>query len=268
MVYPAQTKTIDYVLAEKPLHIRHASLQERKGFGTGIDLQELPEVLTYISKNGWVWLQYVREGGHQKPTGVIELLPLEAALSYNPNSIKTKWDIEASPLTVIAGNQEAAFRYARRFASDENIVYHHGISMSRQGQGYGTLLLDHALRNTPNIEDKLIVAFIDTAKLDEESGELRSAPNELSYTVHLKNGFVLAGVVDPQVYDDSISYYSIVKNRQSSPFQFVPNSTIKIRFDDANVNATISTVKQLTSEGYVGVSYDRKAHEMTFMKLR
>jgi len=267
MLYPAQTKTIDYVLAKTPLHIQHASQMEREGFGTGIDPQELPEVLKYISNNGWIWLQYAREGGQKKPTGVIELLPLEAALSYDPKSIKTKYDIGKSPLTVIAGNQEEAFKYARRFTSDKNIVYHHGISMSRQGQGYGTILLNHALGNTPNIDDKVVVAFVDAAKLDEESGEMKPTPNELSYTIHLKRGFVLAGVVGPPVYDDTVSYYSVVRNGQSS-FQFVPNSSLKVRFNDANVSETISIVRRLTSVGYVGVSYDRKAHEMTFMKLK
>lgn len=269
MVFEALTKKLEYILVdpENNKHIKDASLQEREGFGTGIDPQELPEVLQFVARNGPIWLQYAVEDGKRNPTGVIEFIPLEKAVEYNPKSIVTEYDISASPLTVIMGNQENNFRAVRRFSDDKNIIYHHGISMSRIEKGYGTLILNHALKNTPHVKDKVIVCYIDAAQVDEESKELVQATNEISYTVHMKEDFVLAGVVEPPVYDNTITYYSIVRPRDSKPFKFSPK-TEKLSFNNPNVIETIEQVRQLTSVGYVGTSYDRKSHEMTFMKLK
>ncbi|MEK6658803.1 MAG: hypothetical protein AABY36_03880 [Campylobacterota bacterium] len=269
IVFEASKKRLEYILVnpKNKKHIEDASLQEREGFGTGIDPQELPEVLRFIAGKGYIWLQYAVENGVKNPTGVIELLPLEKALEYDPNNIATKYDISTSPLTLITRNQENAFRDARKFADDKDIIYHHGISMSRREKGYGTLLLNHALNNTPNARDRIIICYIDAAQLDEESQELIPATNESSYTLHMKAGFVLAGIVKPPVYDDAISYYSVLRSIDSKPFKF-SSKIEKLNFSNPNVNETIERVRQLTSIGYVGTSYNRKSHEMTFMKLK
>lgn len=267
MSLEATNKTLEYKLADpdNQEHIEQASLQEREGFGTGIDPQELPEVLQFIARNGHVWLQYAVEGTARNPTGVIELIPLEKALEFDPANIVSEADISVSPLNIITRDTNGVFQHARRFADDKDITYHHGMSMSRREQGYGTFLLNHALNNTPNLKDRVTVCFIDAAKIVDE--ELRPAANESSYTVHMKARFVLAGVVEPPVYDDTITYYSVVRPRDSKPFRFSGQKEL-IRFDEQNANKTLQQVRELTSQGYVGVSYDRKTHEMTFQKLR
>lgn len=269
MDFEVSTRSLEYILADpkNKKHIEDASLQEREGFGTGIDPQELPEVLQFVARNGHIWLQYAIEDGKRNPTGVIEFMPLEKALQYDPSSIATKYDISASPLTVIMGNQENAFRDARRFAEDNSIVYHHGISMSRRQQGYGTLLLNHALGHTPCVKDKFIVCYIDAAQIDKETGRLVPTSNEASYTVHMKAGFVLAGVVDPPVYDGNIAYYCVIRPKDSAPMKF-SSEISKLRFDNPNADETINNVRKLTEAGYVGVRYDRTQHEMNFMKLK
>ena len=270
MTFEALTRKLEYILV-KPNHlelIEHTSLQEREGFGTGIDPQELPEVLQFIARNGHIWLQYAVENNVRNPTGVIGLLPLERAMKYDPNNIATEHDITASPLTVIMQNQERAFKDARKFANDKDIIYHHGISMSRRHKGYGTLLLNYALGNTPNIRDRIITCPIDAAQVDEESGKLIPAANERSYTIHMKAGFVLAGVVDPPVYDDRITYFSFVRSSDLAPFQFNGARTEKLNFNNPSIDTKIQQIRELTSSGYFGVGYDRASHEMTFMKLK
>lgn len=252
---------------EYPPHIEIASLQEREGFGTGIDPQELPEVIRFLAEKGYVWLQYVDEG-EVTPTGVMELVPLIEALKLDPNKIETEFDINKSPLVVITRNHEKAFHDARRFAdgNDDKILYHHGIAMSRRGKGYGTLLLEHALAATPDATNRFIPCYIDAARVDED-GSLKVAANESSYTLHMKAGFVLVGVVNQPVYDDSVTYYSILRSPESRPFRYGTEKR-KLKFDSPNVAGTINDVRELVSGNFVGVAYDKKSHEMTFAKLR
>ena len=267
MSLEASTKTLEYELVnpDNQQQIADALKQETEGFGKGIDPVEVPEVLKFVAGNGHVWLQYAVEGTVRNPKGVIELISLEKTLKFGDSDIAATIDVSSSPLNVITGNQEVAFQYARRFADDKNITYHHGISMSRRGKGYGTLLLNYALNNTPNLKDRVAVCFIDAAKIAD--GKLRPAANESSYTIHMKSGFFLAGVVEPPVYDDTITYYSVVRPRNSKPFRFSGQEKL-IRFDEQDANKTIQQVRELTSQGYVGVSYDRKTHEIIFRKLR
>ena len=269
MVYEALEKTLEYVRVgpRNTKLINHASFQESEGFEKGIDSQEFPEVLQFIARYGHLWLQYAVEDNVRNPTGVIKLLSLESALNYDPYDIPTRHDITTSPLTIIMNNQEKAFEDARKFADDKDITYHHGISMSRKQRGYGTELLNYALDNTPNIRDKVVICHISAAKVEEESNRLVLAANESSYTIHMKAGFVLVGVVDPPVNDDTITYYSFIRRRDSEYFRFNQSRTSKLRFNRANVSATIQQVRELTSSGYLGVSYNKKSHEMTFMKL-
>ena len=266
--FEALRKSLYYSRADplNPADIENASLQEREGFGTGIDPQELPEVIAFIAEHGHVWLQYTDDEGQKTPTGVIELIPLTEALKLRPLEIKAGFDINSSPLVVITGNQGQAFADARRFADDNNIVYHHGIAMSRRGKGYGTLLLRHALDNTPGLTNRFIPCYIDAAQMDEETGRLKPAANESSYTVHMKAGFVLTGVVEPPVYDDSITYYSVLRPDGSKPFKYGTKKH-KLKFDDPNVANTIADVRELTSTGFVGVAYDKKSHEMIFNQV-
>lgn len=265
-IFESSQKKLEYVLVnpDNQQQIAHALEQEKEGFGKGIDPVEVPEVLEFIARNGHVWLQYAHEE-KRNPAGVIELIPLEKALEFDPANIVTEADLSVSPLNKITGNPNESFQSARRFADDRNITYHHGISISRIGKGYGTLLLNYALNNTPNLRDRVAVCFIDAAKI--VNGELKPAANESSYTLHMKANFVLAGVVEPPVYDDRITYYSVIRPRDSKPFQFAQTRE-KVIFDEPDVNKTIRRIIDLTSQGYVGVSYDRKTHEMLFVKLK
>lgn len=244
-----------------------ASNQERKGFGTGIDPQELPEVLQYIAEHGHVWLQFVEENGKEKATGVIELIPLRKALEFKLEEIKTEFDIHKSPLTMITRNHGKNFEAPRKFADDDDIIYHHGIAMSRRGKGYGTLLLNYALKETPNAMDRFIACFIDAAKMNGNKNILEPAANESSYTLHMKAGFVLIGVVEPPVYENTITHYSLMRFSDSKPLKYRDTHN-RVKFDNPDVNKTINNVKELVSGGFVGISYDKKLHEMTFAKLR
>ncbi len=267
--FEALTKNLYYTKADpaNPEHIALASLQEREGFGTGIDPQELPEVLQYVASRGHVWLQFIQGKRKDRATGVIEFIPLPEALKFKPEEIKTELDINASPLTMITRSQEKNFEAPRKFADDNEIIYHHGIAMSRRGKGYGTLLLDHALRETPNAMNRFIPCYIDAAQVNDATGALELAVNESSYTVHMKAGFVLVGVVEPPVYDDNITYYSVMRPSDSRQLKYGTAQKI-LKFGNPDVNKTINDVRELVSGGFVGVTYDRKAHEMTFAKLR
>ena len=144
-----------------------------------MDPQELPPVLRFVARRGHIWLQYVVENGEHIPTGVMELIPLIKALAYHPDEINPEgYDLSISPLGTIIANQERVFADVRRFAADRDVIYHHGIAMCRRGAGYGTLLMKHALENTPEIKDRVIVCFPDAAQIDEKSGDLQLAPNE------------------------------------------------------------------------------------------
>ncbi|MBA7660191.1 hypothetical protein ES703_68191 [subsurface metagenome] len=249
--------------------IEDASLQEREGFGTGLDPQELPPVLQYIARNGDIWLQYVLENGQKNPTGVVEFIPLKKTLQYDLQTIDAgEYDLSISPLTIIMKNQERVFRDIRKFAEDKDIVYHHGIAMSRKGKGYGTLLLKYALDNTPYVKNSIVVCYPDAAQLDEETEELQLAPNEDSFTLHLKAGFVLAGVVDPPVYDETLTYYSFVKVEGEYARLKLNWRTIETLnlTEGASASAVLERVRQLTSMGYLGTGYDKKTHQMVFLK--
>jgi len=248
--FEAMTESLYYTKVDpnNAEQIALASNQEREGFGTGIDPQELPEVLEYIAEHGYVWLQFVEEKGKEKTTGVIELLPLQKALEFKPEEIKTELDINKSPLTMITKNQEKNFEAPRKFAHDDEIIYHHGIAVSRRGKGYGTLLLDYALRETPNAMDRFISCFIGAAQRNEDRNILEPAANESSYTVHMKAGFVLIGVVEPPVYDDTITYYSLMKFLDSKPLKY-GDTQKRLKFDNPDVNKTVNNVKELLSEG-------------------
>ena len=264
-VFESTQKKLEYVLVDpdNQQQIADALEKEKAGFGKGIDPVEVPEVLEFIARNGHVWLQYAFEQ-KRNPTGVIELIPLKKALEFDPCKIVTEADLSVSPLNIITRGTNDVFQHARRFADDGYITYHHGISMSRRGEGYGTLLLNYALGNTPNLKDKVVVCPIDAAKI--VNGKLMPAANKSSYTIHMKAGFVLAGVVEPPVYDDTITYYSVVRPRDSMPLKFVRQNE-NVKFDEPIVATTIQQIRDLTSQGYVGVSYNRKSHEMVFRKI-
>ncbi len=244
--------------------IDDASLQEREGFGTGIDPMELPEVLSFIAKHGKVWLQYSIEDNKAVPTGVAEFIQLTEVLKFKPKEIKTEFDINVSPLAVIMGNQERVFSDARKFAEDKDITYHHGIAMSRRGQGYGTLLLRYALDHTDDIRNRLISSYIDAAKVVD--GKPEPAANESSYTVHMKEGFVLVGVVNPPVYEGNITYYSVMRPSDTKPFKYGTERKM-LKFDNPNVTKTMDNVRELVSSHFAGVAYDKKSHEMLFKRL-
>lgn len=238
---------------------------EREGFGVGLDPQELPPVLRFIAKNGHIWLQYVREGGKLVPTGFIELIPLMQALEYLPERIdKEGHDLAASPFNVIMENQRRVFANVRKFTKDKDIVYYHGIATARRGGGYGTLLLRHALENTPCIKNRTVVCFPDAAQIDRKTGGLNLAPNESSFTLHLKAGFVLTGVVEPPVYDETIVYYSFVKPPRKV-FKEGGEKEICLNLKQGPADEILEEVQKHTSQGYLGVSYSKETHEMRFV---
>jgi len=269
MEFEAGNKKLVYekVDSENAKQIEDASFCEREGFGTGLDPQELPPVLQFIAKHGHIWLQYVVENGQCNPTGVIEFIPLVKVLGYRPKNIDPgEYDLSISPLTIIMENQDRVFSDVRRFAKDENIVYYHGIAMSRKGKGYGTLLMKHALENTPYTKNNVVVCFPDAAQIDEESNELQLAPNEDSFTLHLKARFVLAGVVDPPVYDETLTYFSFVKplNRFGFPMRDYHQY---LNLAEGDARSVIERARELTGEAFLGEYYNKKTHKMEFQKL-
>ena len=243
--------------------IEDASFCEREGFGTGLDPQELPPILRFIARYGNIWLQYAVEDGKYNIIGMMELIPLVQALKYRPKNIGSgAYDLSLSPFTIIMANQERVFRDVRRFAGDENITYYHGIAMSRKGGGYGTLLLRHVLENDPRIKKSVVVCFPDAAHTDKESGNLRLAPNENSFTLHLKAGFVLAGVVKPPVYDETVIYYSFVR---LPSFSEEGRKELFLNLAKGPADELLGEVQKHASRGYLGVSYSKETHEMRFV---
>ncbi|MFH1780603.1 MAG: hypothetical protein ABH841_01155 [Candidatus Nealsonbacteria bacterium] len=242
--------------------IEVASYCEREGFGTGLDPQELPPILQFLAKNGHVSLQYAAEDGQRVPTGVMELIPLTKALKYRPGNINHgEYDLSIFPFHIIMENQQRVFMDARRFAQDKDIIYHHRIAMSRKGGGYGTLLMRHVLE-TSYVKNRVMICFIDAAEIDEKSGELSLAPNEDSFTVHLRAGFVLAGVIDPPVYDQSLAYYCFIR---SENIKFVKGQEILFNLANRSPAKVLQGVKQLVGCGYVGTGYAKSTKNMRFV---
>lgn len=259
----AEEKDLIYVKvnANNRKQIEDVSLQEREGFGTGLDPQELSPALRFVARHGNIWLQHASEEGQKVLTGVIEFIPLEAAKRFNPNRYPLE-DLTDSPLKIIMENEERIFRDVRRFASDKKIIYHHGIAMSRKEKGYGTLLLKYALDRT----DGTVVCFIDGAQLDKDSNELKLAPNEISYALHMKAGFFLVGVADIPVYDDELIYYCFIRPAENLYLRFYPDFEEILNLADGDAKSVIEDVRRLTSEGYFGVDYNHETHAMTFMR--
>jgi len=250
--------------------IKELSDLEKEGFGTDLGSIELPQVLRFITGNGWSWMQRLGNGSFKKTTGVIELIPLVKALRYNPFEIKR--DLSNSPFTILMNSQKTAFKDPRRFAEDKDIVFHHAITMSKseRGKGYGTSLLKYALENTPNARHSNIICFIDAAIIDDKSKKLKLLPNESSYALHLAAGFLLIGVVEPPVYDYVTTYYSFMRFGSLCSYRF--DETAKERvvnlIDEPKIEKTLTKIKRLTSLGYVGTDYDKKTHLMVFRKIK
>jgi len=272
MEFEVARKELVYVRVapDNAKQIEDASFCEREGFGTGLDPQELPPVLQFIAKYGYIWLQYAVENGKRIPTGVMELISLPKALEYRPGNIDPgEYDLSISPFNVIMENQERVFASVRQFAKDQDIVYHHGIAMSRRGKGYGTLLLRYALENTPSVKNHFVVCFPDAAQIDEKTKGLNLAPNEDSFTVHLKAGFVLAGVVDPPVYDETLTYYSFI--RPAKKIKCVKNQKQEFRLNlaDGSPTEVLNGVRMMTdgplTRVFLGVDYSKETHEIQFV---
>lgn len=250
--------------------IKELSDLEKEGFGTDLGSVELPQVLRFIAGNGWSWMQYARNRTSKKPTGVIELIPLAKALQYDPSEIKK--DLSDSPFTILMNSQKTAFKDSRRFAEDKDIVFHHAITMSKteRGKGYGTSLLKYALDNTPDVRHNNVVCFIDAAIINKKSKKLKLLPNESSYALHLKAGFLLIGVAEPPVYDYTTTYYSFMRFSSLCCYRF--DETVKERainlIDEPKIAKTLAKIKRLISLGYVGTDYDKKTHLMVFKKIK
>ena len=111
--------------------IKDASFQEKDAFETSLDPQELPSILRYLATKGDVWLQYCLEAGQKIATGVIEFIQLHRIITLKPADVNGK-GLSISPLVIAMKNQERLFKPFRRIADDKNIVYYHGIAMSRR----------------------------------------------------------------------------------------------------------------------------------------
>jgi hypothetical protein len=237
--------------------IIEASNQERAGFETGLDPQEMPPVLKYIAEKGDIYLQYKFAGEEEIATGVMEILPLEDLFSFDPSRIDSgEYDLSLSPLTILSGAGKNVFRDLQRF-SNGDVLYHHGIAMSEKGKGYGTLLLDFVLKKIV-MGRVTVVCFIDAA--DNET----LLPNEISFVLHTKKGFVLAGVVDPPVYDQKITYYLFVRPRKKMART---GGRVFLNLAEGSARDTLEKVRELISEGYLGVSYSKETHEMDFVRF-
>ena len=161
-------------------------------------------------------------------------------------------------------NQERVFQDVRRFAKDKDIIYAHGLAMVRKGKGYGTLLMDYATKNLLGLSKGTIAGFIDAAQKDKNSGELQLAPNEASFSVCLKAGFVIVGVVDPPVYDDKLTYYSFIRPVKPIHFRRGRRAQRDVNLAEGNAESVITEVKQLVEKGFVGRDYYKKTHEIEF----
>lgn len=263
MEYKVQGKELIYekVSPDNIEQIEEASHQEKEGIGRGVDPVEIVPVLQYISRKGIIWLQYIYEKSGKKATGVIEFIPLTKALQFNPGKIEAKpEDLELSPFAVVMADQKRIFEGARRFTRDDEIIYHHGISMERRGQGYGTLLMAHALKTMPALSDKAVVCFIDAAAWTPEG--LQLLPNEDSITLHLKAGFYLAGVVSPPVYDEKITYYLFVKWK--GIHVDLAHKGFPVNLAEGNAQQVLNKIAIMTSKGVLGINYSKTTHEMFF----
>lgn len=180
-------------------------------------------------------------------------------------------DVSASSLGTILADHERTFADVHRFTEvpDSDIVYHHGISLDRKGDGLGRRLLTHGISPPPVYSETAVACFIDAAQVNAETGALEPAPNERSYTLHMgHNGrFMLVGVVAPPVYEGTITYYAMVRPPQGLLKGFV-DEPVSVRFDVPNVSDTIGQVQDLTTRGFVGVNYDHEAHTMTFRQVQ
>lgn len=238
--------------------IRDASYCEKVAFNTpGGDPQEEPAILQYIAaEKGFIWIGYE----DRKPKGVIEFLGLDWAIKL-PRHYRD--DFPSSPLVIIMNNQERVFLAARKFlrCQDSDILYAHGIAVTEQGKGYGSMLQRYALENLPS--GKPIVTFIDAAKTDE-SGDLELIPNEKSIAIAIKSGFVVVAVVGPPVYEEELSYYVLV--RPSDPIIRKAISSAAINLAEGDAKEVIAEIRRLTSQGYVGQDYNIKNHYMHFIK--
>ncbi len=251
----------ELVDADNGRQVEDALAIDNEGFSTIIDPPATYDEIEYMAREGWLWLQYAKENGHIIPTGVMELISLTKALDFR--LVKANGD---SPLAKIAENHERVFSDARRFAGDEDIIYGHGISMARRRRGYGTLLLQHALDNTPNARVRPIAGYIDLAT--KTDGSMKLAPNEMSYALNIREGrFVVIGVVDPPVYDSTTTHFAVMRPPDSMPFRVDYDMQRRLGvYGDAS--KVVADAKELLSSGFIGVSYDMQRHEMAFAKLK
>ena len=77
-----------------------------------------------------------------------------------------------------------------------------------------------------------------------------------------------AGVVDPPVYDETLTYYSFVRTGEGyvAPLRFKKEDKDFLNLAEGDAQTVLEQVKQLVSAGYLGVEYDKKTHQMLFME--
>jgi len=125
-------------------------------------------------------------------------------------------------------------------------------------------LMKCALSN-PDVQGATIVCFPDAAKIDEETKVLELAPNEDSFSLHLKAGFILVGVVDPPVYDETLTYYSFI--RPAKPISFSRGVRKVLNLAEGDAESVLAEVRRLTQEGFAGRYYNKETHVMEFSDL-
>ena len=90
----------------------------------------------------------------------------------------------------------------------------------------------------------------------------------MAYVVTIREGrYVVIGVADPPVYDNSTTYFAVMRPPDNRPLNvdYSNQRKLSIRGD---ADKAVVDAKELLSSGFVGVRYDIMAHEMTFAKLR
>lgn len=254
-VNPADKKDLEEVFS-----------QEKEAFGSGLEPQEHPEVMRFLAGQGDIWLQRVEENNQKITTGAISLISLANMVKVKSQHFEMGVELNSPFITAVKKEKEV-FRAAKELAvREKDIIFYYDIAVSRRNQGYGTLLLKHALQYVPW---GLVVCFVLAARRKGSDNQLELVPNEQSLFMHAKAGFVLVDVVDPPVYDKNLTYYCLVRpGEHCFSLGFNDYSSTRINLaKDGNAKELLAAVKEFTRYKFFGVSFDRESHEMIFKKF-
>ncbi len=262
--------------------LEHALLCEEAAFAGSVDVPEDPNVLEFMVQHGFVRLQYIDEGDGPMANGVRQMINLGTALKEYPKFLMGKHylsvDLSGAPLTKILMEEEDAFTAVREFtgASDDDIMYLHGIGIVDQGFGYGRELHEKSLKAPRWLREKALVRFVAATKPNGVGRTPVINKPSLSLNQGAPGTFYIIDIVEPPVYDDTTAYYVCVRPPPGCVRGFNSSSPEKkIRLHKPYVGVTIhgknpdgskaaeckrvatfDRLKELFKAGYVGVGFD------------